>query len=60
MTSPKNTRIRVHDSLREQLKAGYQANAAENLRIALEWFPVEEASQKVDDALRVSVGLVEF
>jgi len=29
-------------SLREQLKAGYLANADENLRIAAEWFPIEE------------------
>ena len=29
-------------SLREQLKAGYVANADENLRIAEEWFPIEE------------------
>ena len=29
-------------SLREQLKAGYLANADENLRIAAEWFPLEE------------------
>lgn len=29
-------------SLREQLKAGYQANADESLEIALEWFPLEE------------------
>ena len=29
-------------SLREQLKAGYMANAEENLRIATEWFPLEE------------------
>jgi metal-responsive CopG/Arc/MetJ family transcriptional regulator len=29
-------------ALREQLKAGYQANAQENLEIALEWFPLEE------------------
>jgi CopG family transcriptional regulator/antitoxin EndoAI len=29
-------------SLREHLKAGYQANADENLKIALEWFPLEE------------------
>jgi len=28
--------------LREQLKAGYLANADENLRIAAEWFPLEE------------------
>jgi hypothetical protein len=31
--------------LRERLKAGYQANAQENLQIALEWFPLEEAEQ---------------
>jgi CopG family transcriptional regulator/antitoxin EndoAI len=29
-------------SLRERLKAGYLANADENLRIAAEWFPLEE------------------
>jgi hypothetical protein len=29
-------------SLRQQLKAGYPANADENLRIAAEWFPLEE------------------
>jgi CopG family transcriptional regulator/antitoxin EndoAI len=29
-------------SLREQLKTGYLANADENLRIAAEWFPLEE------------------
>ena len=28
--------------LREQLKVGYQANAEESLKIALEWFPLEE------------------
>lgn len=28
--------------LREQLKAGYLANAEENLKIAAEWFPLEE------------------
>ncbi len=28
--------------LRQQLKAGYLANAEENLRIASEWFPLEE------------------
>jgi hypothetical protein len=27
-------------NLRRQLKAGYQANADESLRIAAEWFPV--------------------
>lgn len=29
-------------NLRERLKAGYQANAQENLEIALEWYPLEE------------------
>ena len=29
-------------SLREQLKTGYLADADENLRIAAEWFPLEE------------------
>lgn len=29
-------------NLRERLKAGYQANAQENLQIALDWFPLEE------------------
>jgi hypothetical protein len=29
-------------SLRERLKAGYLANACENLKIAAEWFPLEE------------------
>ena len=33
---------RAKQNLREQLKAGYQANAQENLQIALEWFPLEE------------------
>jgi CopG family transcriptional regulator/antitoxin EndoAI len=29
-------------NLKEQLKAGYQVNAARNLEIAAEWFPLEE------------------
>jgi hypothetical protein len=29
-------------NLSERLKAGYQANALENLEIALEWYPLEE------------------
>lgn len=28
-------------SLKARLKAGYQANAAESLGMALEWFPIE-------------------
>jgi len=33
-------------SLREQLKAGYQANSGENLKIALEWFLLEQEAWK--------------
>ena len=29
-------------SLRQQLQAGYRANAEESLRIAADWFPLEE------------------
>ena len=40
-------------SLRGQLKAGYLANAEENLKIAAEWFPLEEeAWQKHQPAKR--------
>lgn len=35
-------RHRGKQSLREQLKAGYEANAEENLEIALDWFPADE------------------
>jgi CopG family transcriptional regulator/antitoxin EndoAI len=35
-------RTRGAQSLRERLKTGYLANADENLRIAAEWFPLEE------------------
>jgi CopG family transcriptional regulator/antitoxin EndoAI len=30
------------ESLREQLKAGYKANADQDLALAAEWFPLEE------------------
>jgi CopG family transcriptional regulator/antitoxin EndoAI len=33
---------RGKQSLREELKAGYQANAERDLAIAAEWFPLEE------------------
>ena len=33
---------RGKENLRERLKAGYQANAQANLKVALEWFPLEE------------------
>jgi metal-responsive CopG/Arc/MetJ family transcriptional regulator len=31
--------------LREQLKAGYQANADDSVKIALGWFPLEEEAE---------------
>ena len=37
-------------SLRERLKAGYLANAFENLRVAAEWFPVEEEAWRTSRA----------
>jgi CopG family transcriptional regulator / antitoxin EndoAI len=39
-------------SLKERLKAGYQANAEENMKIALEWFPIEEEAWKERPAPR--------
>jgi CopG family transcriptional regulator/antitoxin EndoAI len=41
-------------SLREQLKAGYLANADENLRIAAEWFPLEEEAWQTSRAGRTT------
>lgn len=38
------------ESLREQLKAGYLANASENLKIAAEWFPREEEAWQMSRA----------
>ena len=37
-----NVETKGQQSLREQLKAGYLANADESLKIAAEWFPLEE------------------
>ena len=37
-------------SLREQLQAGYRANATETLRIAAEWFPLEEEAWRTSRA----------
>ena len=37
-------------SLRERLKAGYLANADENLKIAAEWFPLEEEAWQTSRA----------
>ena len=41
-------------SLRQQLKAGYLANADENLRIAAEWFPLEEETWQKSRAGRTA------
>lgn len=37
---------RGKENLQEQLRVGYQANAADNLRMAAEWFPLEEYAWK--------------
>src|SRR5947207_13477910 len=39
-------------SLGEQLKAGYRANAERDLAIAAEWFPLEEEAWKTFEASR--------
>ena len=41
-------------SLKEQLKAGYEANAEESLKLALEWFPIEEETWQESPAARKS------
>jgi CopG family transcriptional regulator/antitoxin EndoAI len=41
-------------SLRERLKAGYLASADENLRIAAEWFPLEEEAWQTSRAGRAA------
>jgi len=40
---------RGKQSLRQQLKAGYLANAEESLEIAAEWFPLEEEAWQGTD-----------
>ena len=37
-------------SLREQLKAGYRANAERDLAMAAEWFPLEEEAWRTVEA----------
>lgn len=37
-------------SLREQLKAGYEANADESLEIALDWLAVDEEARQASPA----------
>jgi CopG family transcriptional regulator/antitoxin EndoAI len=39
-------------SLREQLKAGYRANAERDLAMAAEWFPLEEEAWQTFEASR--------
>ena len=39
-------------SLHEQLKAGYEANAEESLEIALDWFPVDGEAGQASPATR--------
>ena len=41
-------------SLREQLAAGYRANAERDLAIAAEWFPLEEEAWQTSEASRRS------
>jgi hypothetical protein len=38
--------------LREQLKAGYRANAERDLTIAAEWFPLEEEAWRMFESGR--------
>ena len=40
------------ESLREQLKAGYRANAERDLAMAAEWFPLEEEAWRVFETSR--------
>jgi CopG family transcriptional regulator/antitoxin EndoAI len=35
-------RTKSRENLRERLKQGYLANSKENLKLAQEWFPLEE------------------
>jgi CopG family transcriptional regulator / antitoxin EndoAI len=42
----------ARSSLREQLKAGYQANAERDLAMAAEWFPLEEEAWRSSEAPR--------
>jgi metal-responsive CopG/Arc/MetJ family transcriptional regulator len=38
-------------SLREQLKAGYVANATRDLETAIAWFPLEEEASRASETL---------
>jgi CopG family transcriptional regulator / antitoxin EndoAI len=39
-------------TLREQLRAGYRANAGRDLAIAAEWFPLDEEAWRTFEAAR--------
>ena len=43
---------RSQQVLREQLKAGYRANAEESAKMAVEWFPLEEEAWQKSHAGR--------
>jgi hypothetical protein len=46
--------VALFERLREQLKAGYRANAERDLAIAAEWFPLEEEAYRTLEAFRKS------
>ena len=43
-------------NLREQLKAGYRANAERDLEIAAEWFPLEEEAWEISAKTAAQAG----
>lgn len=44
-------------SLREQLKAGYVANATQDLETAVAWFPLEDQTARAAEGLPVKPSL---
>jgi len=44
---------RGRQRLREQLRAGYQANGDESLEMAAEWFPVEEEAWRKSERTKL-------
>ena len=42
----------ARQSLREQLKSGYRANAERDLALASEWFPLEEEARQSFEVFR--------
>lgn len=51
--------VRGKQGLREELKAGYVANAQRDVEIAAEWFPLEEEAQEKFEASRQPKKLVQ-